>query len=291
MKVLVTGSRGQVGRYLEQQLAAKPWISLILDRYELDITNSEKVNSVVTDFKPDVIINAAAFTAVDKAESNRELAFDVNERGPKNLAQSAQKIGAAIIHISTDYVFDGSANRPYMEEDPVAPKGVYGASKLAGERAVMDNCARCIVLRTAWVFGEYGRNFVKNMIKLGTKREELTVVNDQYGGPTFAGDIAEAVLIIVSRIGMGKELSWGKYHYSGMPHVSWYEFAMSVFNAAVDQGLLMKAPRLAPISSADYTTEAKRPNNSKLDCGKIGKEFGIEPSEWQLALNNIQNYK
>jgi len=289
MKILVTGCNGQVGFLLTKALKDKVEL-LALTRQELDITNEALVNKTINDFKPNVVINAAAYTAVDKAENEEELAFAINSNGPEYLAKAASKVNASIIHISTDYVFEGNKSGQYLETDPVNPQGVYGKSKLAGEVAVSKNCRKHIILRTAWIFGEHGNNFVKTMLKLGKERDTLSIVSDQFGGPTYAGDIAKAIIEIVNKIDTCEEIQWGVYHYSGIPHVSWYEFAENIFAKAQQKEVLKNTPKLTAISTEEFPTPAKRPKNSKLNCQAIEKEFGIMPSNWKEELNNINNY-
>ncbi len=290
MKVLLTGCQGQVGYYLERQIKETSWTLLACGRNELDISDSEAVTTVVQSFMPDVIINAAAYTAVDRAESESELAFKVNAEGPGNLAKAAQKVNAALLHISTDYVFSGDKEGLYTETDSVAPNGVYGVSKLAGEEAVIKHCPRHIILRTAWVFGEHGQNFVKTMLRLGQDRKQLSVVADQFGGPTFAGDIAKALIKVVGQIEINANSCWGVYHYSGSPHVSWFQFAETIFRQAEEQGFIKCPPVLSAIDTSDYPTAAKRPANSTLDCDKINQVFGIKQSDWASALLRIKHY-
>ena len=291
MRVLITGCNGQVGWSLTEQLAkSENTVVLALDRDSLDITNQDAVKAAVAEFKPTIIINAAAHTAVDKAEEEVELSYAINRDGPKYLAQAAQDLGAAILHISTDYVFEGNKVGEYAESDVTNPQGVYGASKLAGEIAVAEACNKHIILRTAWVFGENGNNFVKTMLRLGVTRDALNVVGDQFGGPTYAGDISNALIQIAKRITQGNAIEYGVYHYSGLPHVSWYEFAEAIFDTAVDQGLINKNPSLTSITTEQYPTPAKRPSNSRLSTEKISNAFSIEASHWKMALKNIQAY-
>ena len=290
MKVLVTGSNGQVGYCLVQQLRQQNADFLALDRDQLDITQRQAVWQTVSDYRPDVIINAAAHTAVDKAESEAEQAFAINRDGAAYLAEAAQQIGAAMLHISTDYVFDGQATQPYTETDATAPQGVYGQSKLAGEQAVLAACSRSIILRTAWVFGEHGHNFVKTMLRLGRERDSLGIVSDQHGAPTYAGDIAAALLHIAHHITQGKPTEYGIYHFSGKPYVSWYQFAEAIFQQAQQQGILANTPQLLAIATPDYPTPAKRPANSCLQVDKIQQVFGISPSDWQQALTQLAPY-
>ena len=289
MRILVTGCNGQVG-YLLKELLTNQVELLALTRKELDITNKKLVNNAISNFKPDIVINAAAYTAVDKAENEKKLAFSINRDGPEYLAKAADKVNASLIHISTDYVFEGSKSGEYLETDPVNPQCVYGKSKLAGENAVIKYCQKHIILRTAWVFGEHGNNFVKTMLRLGKEKSELGIVSDQFGGPTYAGDIAKAIIDIVKKIESCEPVRWGVYHYSGTPQVSWYDFADNIFTKAKQKNILEKTPKLSAISTEEFPTPAKRPENSKLDCKSIEAEFGIVPSDWNIELNNIKNY-
>ncbi|PTB31815.1 dTDP-4-dehydrorhamnose reductase [Photobacterium phosphoreum] len=295
MKVLITGCHGQVGSCLVKQLQSCPDIEfLAVDRNALDITSEQDVIKIVNAFLPNIIINAAAHTAVDKAENEVELSYAINRDGPKYLAQSAEKVGAAILHISTDYVFAGDKNGLYRESDLVNPKGVYGESKLAGEEAVINTCSRHIILRTAWVFGEDGNNFVKTMLRLAQQRDSLGIVADQFGGPTYAGDIAAVLINIAKIITDSKNIfnsdDYGIYHFSGMPHVSWCEFAQVIFDKAVEQKVLVKSPDVKRIKTEEYPTPAKRPANSKLNTQRITTVFNIPASDWQSALNHLSNY-
>tara|TARA_R110002050_G_scaffold299569_2_gene465601 strand:- start:9938 stop:10813 length:876 start_codon:yes stop_codon:yes gene_type:complete len=290
MRILITGKNGQVGKCLVDLLEAQTDITfLALNREELDITDAIQVSKIVSEFEPDIIINAAAYTAVDKAEQERQLANAINRDGPSNLALAAQKINAAIIHISTDYVFDGDSVDSYTESDVTAPQGEYGRSKLAGEQAVAHACPKHIILRTAWVFGEHGNNFVKTMLRLAKTRESLGVVADQFGGPTYAGDIANAIVTIAKQIVDGNQ-AYGTYHYSGFPHVNWHAFAEKIFEIALDKGVLVQPIKVNPITTLDYPTPAKRPANSRLNTEKIKNAFLIEASDWQLALTRIEEY-
>ena len=288
-KFLITGAHGQVGYCLTQQLQGKYEI-LAVDRDELDITDQSAVKNAVENFHPDVIINAAAHTAVDRAETEVELSEAINVKGPRYLAEAAKDVGATILHISTDYVFDGQREGKYKETDATDPQGVYGKTKLEGEQAVAKANDKFIVLRTAWVFGEHGNNFVKTMLRLAKTRDTLGVVADQIGGPTYAGDIAASLIQIAEKIIAGEDVQYGIYHFTGEPYVSWCDFAKAIFDEAVSQNILEKAPHVNAITTADYPTSAKRPANSCLDLTKIQRVFGIQPSNWQKALKNIKAY-
>ncbi|MBH5328573.1 dTDP-4-dehydrorhamnose reductase [Eikenella sp. S3360] len=289
MKLLITGHQGQVGQSLVQQAAARHFQIAAYDRSQLDIADPAAVWQAVEREQPAVIINAAAYTAVDKAESEPAAAHAANAAGPANLAHAAQRSGAALLHISTDYVFDGRTSRPYRETDTPHPQTVYGQSKLAGEQAVQAACPRHIILRTAWVFGEHCGNFVKTMLRLGHERDSLGIVADQAGAPTYAGHIAAALLHLAERT-QSANCPYGLYHFSGSPHTTWHGFAAEIFRRATEQGILPRAPELHAIATADYPTPARRPADSRLDCGKIHSAFGIPPSDWQSALNNLASY-
>jgi len=289
MRVMITGCHGQVGSCLVEQLQPIADI-LALDRVELDITNEVAVKNAVTAFKPDVIINAAAHTAVDKAENEVDLSYAINCDGPRFLAEAANSVNASILHISTDYVFSGDKEGVYTESDETSPQGVYGESKLAGEDAVINACQKHIILRTAWVFGEQGNNFVKTMLRLAKTHDTLGIVGDQFGGPTYAGDIAAALVVITKAICNGENDKFGIYHFSGLPHVSWSQFAQVIFDEAVEQAIIQQSPLVNAITTEEYPTPAKRPANSKLDTELITEKFTINASDWKLALSNIKAY-
>nr|WP_275660781.1 dTDP-4-dehydrorhamnose reductase [Vibrio mediterranei] len=286
---MITGSYGQVGHCLSNVLSVRDDIDVIAyDREVLDIISEAQVASVLAELTPDVIINCAAHTAVDKAETDVEMSYAINCDGPRHLAQAAESLGAVMLHISTDYVFDGEKDEPYLETDTPNPKGVYGQSKLAGEQAVAAHCTRYAILRTAWVFGEHGNNFVKTMLRLGQDRPELGIIGDQFGGPTYAGDIANALVAMMDGFN-GSEQS-GVYHFSGAPHVSWYQFAKAIFESADKHGVLPQTPQVNEITAAQYPLPAPRPANSRLNCDKIQQVFAVAPSDWQSALDNIGQY-
>jgi dTDP-4-dehydrorhamnose reductase len=290
-RVLVTASNGQVGYLLSKQLEKlKVEFELYsFDRSGLDIISEDDIISKCNEIQPDIIINCAAHTGVDKAETDIENSFAINELGPEYLAEQALKHDALLIHISTDYVFDGNKAVPYFETDTPNPQGVYGKSKLAGEVAIQNVGCKHVILRTAWVFGEHGNNFVKTMLKLGKANEELGIIGDQYGGPTYAGDIADTAITIAKQYKSTKQS--GVYHYSGDPHVSWYKFAKSIFDYASQAKIPLALKILNEIPATAYPLPAPRPTNSRLDCTKIESSFGIIPSNWQSALNRIKEYE
>lgn len=284
MKVMVTGSNGQIGISLINKLKNRSDIELFaFNKTQLNITKAEHVFSTVNGIKPDVIINAAAYTAVDKAEEESELCYKINFDGAKYLAQAAQKVDALLIHISTDYVFDGCKSAPYTEDDLPNPLSIYGKSKLAGEQEIISHCSRYTILRTAWVFSEFGTNFLNTMLKLGQKTE-LRIVEDQYGGPTYASDIANVLLKIMDKMIASPGLSSDIFHFSGMPYTNWFEFSKRIFAETKKSGITSSVPILCGISTQEYPTTAIRPANSRLDCKKIQSEFGIFPCDWQSSL-------
>ncbi|MGK2960213.1 MAG: dTDP-4-dehydrorhamnose reductase [Candidatus Malihini olakiniferum] len=278
MKVLLTGANGQLGRCFQDRLPAG-WQILATDSAKLDITDLAQVTAVVSAFKPAVIVNAAAYTAVDKAEGEIELAERINTAGPANLASLAAQHSIRLVHVSTDYVFDGNVNTPYTEESSTNPLSVYGKTKLAGELAVSMAAPDAIIVRTAWIFSEYGNNFLKKMLYLGKELDALSIVDSQRGCPTYAGDIANAIIALLQQQAAG-----GIYHYAGDKEVSWFEFAQAIFTVALHKAVLSKAPTLTPITATRCHTLARRPAYSTLAVDKI-KGLGITLSDWQRALN------
>ncbi len=285
-KVLITGAKGQVGAELVQTTPAD-FTVIALGSKQLDITNLVQVKAVVTEHQPDLIINAAAYTAVDKAESDIEQAYAVNEKGVEWLARAAEEADIPLFHISTDYVFDGQASQPYKETDSVNPKSVYGASKLAGEQVLAKILSKHIILRTSWVFGAVGNNFVKTMLRLGKERDELSVVSDQYGCPTSASSIANILWLLVVKYIQEKSLPWGIYHFSNSPACTWHEFACKVFEQAVKTGTLNKAPLVKAITTADYPTPAKRPAWSVLSSRRVENLLGVKGTLWKTELKPL----
>ncbi|MFQ0828470.1 dTDP-4-dehydrorhamnose reductase [Serratia fonticola] len=280
MRILLTGAKGQLGSCFQDRLPAG-WDVWATDADVLDITDLAKVKSAVVDYRPNVIVNAAAFTAVDKAETDHEIAALINEIGPKNLALAANEVGARLVHVSTDYVFDGEATTPYIETAPTKPLGVYGKTKLDGEIAVSHHQPDALIIRTAWVFSEYGNNFVKTMLKLAQDHDNLGVVSDQFGCPTYAGDIAQAIIDLLQR-----EAAGGIYHFCGDETVTWSEFAEAIFFSAIKQGFLARAPMVNGIRTSEYPTPAKRPKYSVLNCEKI-KSQGVLLSPWKIRLDDM----
>jgi dTDP-4-dehydrorhamnose reductase len=293
MRVLIIGANGQLGWELCRKGKKRGFDIVPLDLPEFDITDPPAVIKQIRQGGVSLIINGAAYTAVDRAESEPALAFAVNRDGPAYLASACAKAGIPLIHISTDYVFDGRKKGPYLETDPVSPLGVYGRSKAAGETEVKGHLKEHVILRTAWLYGVHGHNFVKTMLRLGSEKEVLRVVDDQYGCPTFAGDIAEAILAISSKIGERCDIPWGTYHYCGKGVTSWHGFTEKIFDLAKPHNSLI-VKKVEPITSEEYSTySAKRPANSVLDCSLLTKTFGISPLPWHESLAHMidQYYK
>ena len=282
--IAVFGAGGQVGAALARRARERRMKLMLFSHADADITDYKTVIEALRDASAGLAINAAAYTAVDKAESEPERAFAINRDGAANLAQACAVHGAQLIHISTDYVFDGTKDAPYLENDPIAPVGAYGRSKAEGEAAVIGVAPDCMVLRTAWVYGLEGANFVKTMLRLGSERDVVRVVNDQQGSPTFAGDLANAILTLVTS---GKRATASVYHLAGQGVATWYELAHEIFAETERRGL--KTPRLEAITTAEYPTPAKRPANSVLDCNLIKRDFGIVLPDWRDALKRMLN--
>jgi len=283
MRLLITGAHGQLGRELTRQGGEHELLAVARD--QLDITDQDAVLRCFASFQPDVVINAAAYTAVDKAESDVEAAFAVNRDGPANLARACNQNGIPLVHVSTDYVFDGSKKGSYVENDPVAPLGVYGSSKLAGEIAVEQYAAQWMILRTSWVFSAHGNNFVKTMLRLGTDRDSLGVVADQHGCPTSAGELARAIYAVL-KAGWKDEYQ-GVYHFCQPEPTTWYGFAKAVFSEADRQGMGLTISSVNAITTADYPTPAKRPGNSVMDCRKFESTFDFRILPWLDSLEAV----
>jgi dTDP-4-dehydrorhamnose reductase len=277
MKILVTGRAGQLVSSLVERAQHDPDVSLVaLGRPELDLERPGAAADAIADSSPDLVINAAAFTAVDAAEDDPERAFRINADAAGEIAAAARAAGVPIVHVSTDYVFDGASAAPYREDDPVAPIGVYGRSKLAGEEQVRAANPDHLIVRTAWVYSPFGRNFVRTMMAAAREREELRVVADQRGNPTNALDLADALLAIARR--------WqgGTIHLAGTGAASWFEFASAIMAECALLGV--PAARIVPIATADWPTRAQRPQDSTLDCGRAASLFGVHMPGWRESL-------
>jgi len=277
--ILVLGAGGQVGRALVERGGTA---CLGLDHARCDIGDATSVARAVSTPALSAVVNCAAYTAVDRAESERERAFAVNAEGAGIVARAAAARGLPLVHLSTDYVYAGTRSGPHREDDPIAPLNAYGASKAAGDAAVTAGNPRTLLLRVSWVFGVYGPNFVKTMLRLGRDRSELRIVDDQKGGPTEARDIADAILAVAAACRRPGFSAWGTYHFAGAPATSWYGFAQAIFERARGP-----APRLVPITSSEYPTPAKRPLNSMLDCSRIREVFGVAQPDWRSSLARV----
>lgn len=283
MKLLIVGNKGQLGRELELRGIDAGFSVTGIDLPEMDLTRPDQVKAILKHSGAPLVVNAAAYTAVDKAESESELAFAVNRDGPEHLANQCQRLGLALIHISTDYVFDGTASRPYRETDPMTPLGVYGQSKAQGETAVSRLLSRHLIFRTSWLYGTYGANFVKTMLRLGKQHQSLSVVSDQQGCPTCAADLAETILSVASRFFQGSPVAWGTYHYCGQGITTWHRFAETIFELARPLTDLL-VTHVEAIPTSAYPTAAKRPVYSALDCRKIRQNFDIAARPWRESL-------
>jgi dTDP-4-dehydrorhamnose reductase len=283
--ILVTGGTGQLARALAR--AAGERRLAVVGRPEFDFDRPETLLGPLAAAAPVLVVNAAAYTAVDKAESDADAAYRANRDGPAVLARWCAEAAVPLIHVSTDYVFDGLKGAPYVEDDPTNPTGVYGASKLAGEQAVLAAGGRALVLRTSWVYAARGKNFVLTMLNAARKTDHLRVVADQVGCPTAAPDLAAAILAIADRVlAGGWDDAWnGIYHACGSGATSWYGLASAAFEAAAERG--PRPPTLTPIATADWPTPARRPPDSRLDCGKLDRVFGVRLPEWRVGLSRV----
>jgi dTDP-4-dehydrorhamnose reductase len=297
MKLLLLGANGQVGFELQRALAPLGELVAATRRGRLpggaacavaDLADPDALEALLGRERPDVVVNAAAYTAVDRAEGEEAAAHAANAVAPAALARWCHERDALLVHYSTDYVFDGRGTRPYRENDPVAPLGVYGRSKLAGEEAVRRSGARHLILRTAWVYAARGQNFLRTMLRLASERDELRVVEDQRGAPTPARWIAAATALALARQSNGAgEPRLGTFHLSAAGETSWFEFAQAIFEAALAAGLLERAPRLVPIASSEYPTPARRPAYSRLDNRRFNDGFALRLPEWRRGVADV----
>ncbi len=283
--ILITGANGQLGSEIRSWAEANPGVHKLIatDVAELDITSSEAVAAALAGHKVKAIVNCAAYTAVDKAESDPTTARLINARGPEVLARAARDAGATLIHISTDYVFDGEGSEFYREGDSTAPLGVYGQTKLEGEQAVKASGCRSIIIRTAWLYSSYGNNFVKTMMRLGRERGEVRVVDDQWGTPTYAGDLADFIMRTAIPQLQGKPRYGEVYHYTDLGCASWFLFAEQIMGTAAIEA------KVLPVPTAEYPTPARRPKFSLLDKSKVMSDFNIKIPEWEESLEHCIN--
>jgi len=281
VKILINGRHGQVSHELQRRLGAVGEL-IVLGRDQLDLAQPDQIRRQVQNIRPDLIVNAAAHTAVDLAESEPQPAFAINAVAPGILAEEALALDIPLIHYSTDYVFDGSKAGPYNEDDTPNPLGVYGKSKLAGEQAIRDVQGKHLILRTSWVYSTHGRNFLLTMQRLLQEKPELRVVADQIGAPTWAGTIADSTLALIERWQTNQVANWGTYHLTAQGETSWFGFAQAIGEALRKQG--KPCADLLPIPSSDYPTPAARPLNSRLDCSRLQRDWGVSQPDWQTAL-------
>lgn len=282
-KIAVIGRSGQVAHALRAEGFVRNIDVVLGGRPDVDIIDADSISRFLDHVRPALVVNASAYTAVDQAEIQPEAAFRVNVEGVGQLAGVCERMALPLVHISSDFVFDGSKGQPYVESDPIAPLSVYGATKAAGEAALRQRLAEHVILRTSWVYGAHGSNFVKTMLRLGAERLELGVVDDQRGSPTHARDLAAAILEIAPQlIGPGSAPLWGTYHLTGSYQVTWHGFAAEIFRQAALRGA--KVPRLRAIATAEYPTPARRPAYSVLDNRKFNDAFGIALPDWRASL-------
>ena len=284
MKILLTGGSGQVGR--EFLARADDPDLLAPERESLDLARPESIRPWLDKHRPQIILSVGAYTAVDRAEEEPERAHAVNGEAIVEFARYCADHHAPLIHLSTDYVFDGSKPSPYVESDATAPLGVYGRSKFQGEQAARQ-LAHHLILRISWVFAAHGGNFLRTMLRVGAERDRLGVVSDQFGGPTWAGHVAQALHRLVNRLRAGQPLDWGTWHYGGTPHVSWHAFAEAIFAEAVARGLLPRRPEVEAITTAQYPTRAQRPANSRLDSRRCQEQLDLPAPDWREGLKQV----
>jgi len=283
-RILLTGANGQVGEELKQTLTLLGEV-VPIDRTRWDLSQPDSIRPIVQEVQPSLIVNAAAYTAVDKAESEEDIANLVNGAAPQVLAEEAQKLDAKLIHISTDYVFDGNNSRPYLDTDETNPLGAYGRSKLLGEVAVRNHCQNHMIIRTAWVYGAQGKgNFVKTMLRVGAQRDELRVVTDQIGSPTWAKDLALAIAQLAPQL---TPATAGTYHYTNSGVCSWYDFAVAIFEEARALGFPLQVQQVTPITTEEYPTPAQRPAFSVLSLKKTSALLGHHPPYWRDSLRKM----
>lgn len=292
MRILLFGANGQVGHELRRSLAAQGVVIATTRSGRLDdgmacevadFDLPDALPDLVARIAPAVVVNAAAYTAVDKAESDRDAAFRANAEAPSRIAEACARMGIPLVHYSTDYVFDGTGTRPYREDDPTAPLGVYGESKLAGEQGIRASGADHMILRTAWVYAPHGKNFLRTMLRLGAERDTLGVVADQIGTPTSAGLIADVTAALLPQAGTRS----GTWHLTASGDTSWHGFAEAIFAGAVARGMLSRMPQVNAIGTADYPTPARRPAYSRLDTSRLQADFGVELPDWRVVCAHV----
>ncbi len=287
MKIVLLGKNGQVGSNILKKNKDYLFNLFSFSRRELDISNFQDFESKINIIKPDVIVNATAYNFVDLAEENETEAFKVNQDALDFISTFCNKLNIPLIHISTDFVFDGNSSQPYKEDDKVNPLNIYGKSKVGGEDVIKKNLDKHIIIRTSWVFSEIGSNFLKTILKLLETKKSISIVNNQIGSPTSANSISDIIMKILKIYSNNKSLKWGTYHFSGYPYCSWYEFANEISSQYLKFSGSLNCASLVPIDSNSYNSKALRPKNSRLNCSKINKIFGFKQDDWKESLNVI----
>tara|TARA_X000000950_G_C13776532_1_gene603277 strand:- start:173 stop:1057 length:885 start_codon:yes stop_codon:yes gene_type:complete len=287
LKIVLLGKNGQVGSNILKKNKDYLFNLFSFSRRELDISNFQDFESKINIIKPDVIVNATAYNFVDLAEENETEAFKVNQDALDFISTFCNKLNIPLIHISTDFVFDGNSSQPYKEDDKVNPLNIYGKSKVGGEDVIKKNLDKHIIIRTSWVFSEIGSNFLKTILKLLETKKSISIVNNQIGSPTSANSISDIIMKILKIYSNNKSLKWGTYHFSGYPYCSWYEFANEISSQYLKFSGSLNCASLVPIDSNSYNSKALRPKNSRLNCSKINKIFGFKQDDWKESLNII----
>ncbi len=287
MKLLVSGASGQLGMCLKDVTDDSETFADFLDKTLLDITNLDDCISAIKRYSPDIWLNCAAYTAVDRAESDKDMAYLINTTGIENIAKACSESNIPVIHISTDYVYDGLARSPYTEEVMPDPESVYGMSKLDGENILRELLPNSVIIRTSWLYSEYNQNFVKTMLRLADTHHEISVVNDQTGSPTYARDLAKCMLSIAKSMIKNEAHYRGVYNFANTGKCTWYEFSKAIFSIARKLDVIDKAPKVIPVSSNEYKTVAKRPTYSVLDSSKILSNYGVNNRNWSVALEEM----
>ena len=285
MKILVLGSNGQLGKCLQDLNFGIKHSVTFADKLDIDVENTLKLTNILTKTQPNILINASGYTAVDKAENEIKKADSINHLAVRKMAEICKQIDCILIHISTDYVFDGNSEIPYLEEDITNPQSVYGVTKLKGEEAIIDSCCKFYIVRTSWVYSEYGDNFFKTMLKIGQELDSVNVVFDQLGCPTYAQDIASCILVLVNHSSSGIE-SFGTYHFCGTEICSWYDFANIIFKKAKKIGVVVPK-KITPVKSSEYITAAKRPKFSVLNSSKFLNSFSYSSPGLENSIDRV----
>lgn len=287
MTILIFGENGQVGRACQHEAKLRDIPINTINRREANFCRPDEPYSAIIKYQPNLVINAAAYTAVDNAETETEMARIINTESPAKIADACQLTGIPLIHLSTDYVFDGKGTRPYDEKDKTNPKNIYGQTKLQGEQSVLNRCEKALILRTSWIFGIHGGNFVKTMLRLGKERKQLSIIDDQIGCPTFANHIAESIFDLVTLQQTGKFFPYGIYHMADKEPTTWFNFALEIFAKGFSEGIVNQQPHLRPIKSSEYPTAATRPNFSVLNCHKLETLLKRPMKQWTTGLDQV----